>query len=143
MSKRVTVYAVFTADGDPIHNVWDYDKARLERLQSDRKAEGLAFSGEHIQNATTVVTYRYAYLDRYVTLCEKCAQKFHATLGPVSHSAHTGVCDCCSGRLNAAKTIKRTDINPTPPKEPIMDPNRLLKNKEKKIKPRSETYDIL
>lgn len=50
--KRVTLYATFTTAGEPCHNVWDFNRKRLEVLLSDRVANGEAFPGEHIVRCT-------------------------------------------------------------------------------------------
>jgi hypothetical protein len=55
---------------------------------------------------TTVMTYRLAYLDQEVDLCDECtARGDHecGTLGPVQHGAHDG--ECGSARHDVVEQI--------------------------------------
>lgn len=44
----------------------------------------------------TVVTFRYAYLDREVSLCDAHEATHRYPLGPVTHGAHRGTCSDCA-----------------------------------------------
>lgn len=50
--RRTTLYAAFAADGEPVLNVWDWDRKRLDRTLSDRAANGHAMPGEHVVRCT-------------------------------------------------------------------------------------------
>jgi hypothetical protein len=51
-SRRVTLFAAVSEIGVPAINVWDFNRSRLERLVSDRHANGQAFPGEHVVQMT-------------------------------------------------------------------------------------------
>lgn len=52
MSKRITLYAAFTADGEPVINVWNWNRQALETNLYDRRMNGDAFPGEHLVQIT-------------------------------------------------------------------------------------------
>jgi hypothetical protein len=52
---RTTIYAAFSGDGVPCINVHDFNRARLESLVNDRRANGEALPGEHIVHCTLAV----------------------------------------------------------------------------------------
>ncbi|HZN64405.1 MAG TPA: hypothetical protein VFB66_03835 [Tepidisphaeraceae bacterium] len=50
--RRTTLYAAFTGTGEPVLNVYGWNKGRLATLLADRAANGEAFPGEHAVRIT-------------------------------------------------------------------------------------------
>lgn len=48
----MNLWAAFTSDGQPIMNLWRWNKRLLLSRMSDRSANGEAFAGEHTVNIT-------------------------------------------------------------------------------------------
>lgn len=55
MRKRTTLYAAFSDTGEPVLNVYDFDKKRLDVFLADRVANNEAVPGEHRVQVT--ITY--------------------------------------------------------------------------------------
>lgn len=50
--NRVTLYAIFTGNGEPVVNAWSWSKRTADLLLSDRVANGEAFESEHVVRCT-------------------------------------------------------------------------------------------
>lgn len=53
--KRTTLYGAFTGDGEPVLNVWGWERRKVETLVSDRHANGEAFPYERVVRCTVAV----------------------------------------------------------------------------------------
>jgi hypothetical protein len=82
MAGRTTLFAAFANDGTPAINVWDFNRRRLETLVSDRRSNGDALPGEHVQHCT-IAFYRRTLAARglpvpttlYVSGCPECGRE--------------------------------------------------------------------
>ena len=44
---------------------------------------------------TKIVTYRYAYAEKTIDLCDDCTDGAPFALGPVTHGRRDGTCEVC------------------------------------------------